>query len=78
MSVWTAVCLGAAIPSGVWLGARLARGTAPASSWLGAGGSAVLAASLGCAGVGLAGLVGASVGLVLGAASARVLLRAPD
>ena len=26
MSVWTAVCLGAAIPSGVWLGAHAAPG----------------------------------------------------
>ncbi|WP_438032979.1 hypothetical protein [Sorangium sp. So ce204] len=65
------------VPSGVWLGARLVRGSAHASTWLGASGIAVLAASLGCTGLGISGLLGAGAGLVLGAASAKVLLRAP-
>ncbi|WP_437549943.1 hypothetical protein WME97_05405 [Sorangium sp. So ce367] len=77
LSVCTAVCLGIGVPSGVWLGVRLVRGSAPASTWLGASGIAVLAASLGCAGLGISGLIGAGAGLVLGAASAKVLSRAP-
>ncbi|WP_437276024.1 hypothetical protein WME90_32890 [Sorangium sp. So ce375] len=76
VSVCTAVCLGVGLPSGVWLGRRLARGAAPASTWLAASGIAVLAASLGCAGLGLTGLLGAAVGLVLGVASASALSRA--
>ena len=73
VSLCTAVCLVVGVPSGVWLGARLARGAATGSTWLAASGLAILAASLGCAGLGVAGLVGVSLGLILGAASARVL-----
>jgi hypothetical protein len=75
-SMCTAVCLGLGIPSGMWLGARLVKGTAPAATWLTVGGIAVLAASLGCAALGVAGLVGTALGLLIGATSARVLLRA--
>jgi hypothetical protein len=71
----TAVCLGFGIPSGGWLGSRLARGAATSATWLAAGGVAILAASLGCAGLGLAGLVGAAAGLAVGAVSARALAR---
>lgn len=70
----TAACLGVGLPSGVWLGSRLARGTATRATWLAGGGVAILAASLGCAGLGLAGLLGAAVGLAVGAASARVIV----
>lgn len=76
ISLCTAVCLGLGVPSGVWLGARLAKGTASASTWLTASGIAVLAASLGCAQLGLAGLVGIAVGLFVGAASAKALVQA--
>jgi hypothetical protein len=71
----TAVCLGVGIPSGVWLGSRLARGTATGATWLATGGVAILAASLGCAGLGLAGLLGATAGLAVGAVSARAFMR---
>lgn len=77
LSPCSAVCLGIGVPSGVWLGARLAGGRAPASTWLAAGGIAVMAASLGCAGLGLAGIVGAATGLLLGAAVSRALIGAP-
>ncbi|WP_437709676.1 hypothetical protein WMF45_34550 [Sorangium sp. So ce448] len=76
VSVCTAVCLGVGLPSGGWLGRRLARRAAPTSTWLAASGIALLAASLGCAGLGLTGLLAAAVGLVLGAASASALSRA--
>jgi hypothetical protein len=75
MSWCTAVCLGVGIPSGAWLGSRLARDTATSATWLAAGGVAVLAASLGCAGLGLAGLVGAAAGLALGAVSVQAFVR---
>jgi hypothetical protein len=77
LSICTAVCLGLGIPSGAWLGARLAKGTAPAFTSLAAGGIAILAASLGCAGLGPAGLAGAAVGVCVGTASARALLGVP-
>jgi hypothetical protein len=76
-SLCTAMCLGVGLPSGLWLGRRLARGSvSSASTWLAAGGIAMMAASLGCAGLGLAGLFGASAGLALGAVSATALTRA--
>jgi hypothetical protein len=75
LSWCTAVCLGIGLPSGVWLGSRLARGTATGATRLAAVGVAILAASLGCAGLGLAGLVGAAAGLAVGAVSARALVR---
>lgn len=75
LSWCTAVCLGIGLPSGAWLGSRLARGTATSATWLAAGGVAILAASLGCAGLGLSGLVGATAGLAVGAFSARALVR---
>lgn len=76
ISLCTALCLATGIASGVWLGTRLVRGTAPGSAWLAASGVAVLAASLGCVGLGLAGLVGVCLALLLGAASAKLLFRA--
>lgn len=75
-SVCALICLAIGLPSGAWLGERLARGTAKTSTWLAASGIAVLAASLGCAGLGAAGMAGAALGLVLGATSARALVRA--
>lgn len=71
LSLCTALCLGIGIPSGLWLGHRLAKGTAPASVWLTASGISVLAASLGCIGLGVAGLAGAITGLALGTVSTR-------
>jgi hypothetical protein len=75
-SMCTAICLGVGLPSGLWLGRRLARGAASASTWLAAGGIAVMASSLSCAGLGLAGLFGAAAGLALGTVSASALARA--
>lgn len=75
-STCTVICLVVGLPSGLWLGRRLARGSASTSTWLAAGGVAVMAASLGCAGLGLAGLFGAASGLALGAVSASALARA--
>lgn len=75
LSACTAACLGIGLPSGIWLGRRLAQRTAPASAWLAASGIAILAASLGCVGLGLAGLSGTIVGLLVGTASARALER---
>lgn len=71
----TAVCLGVGLPSGFWLGSRLARGTATTATRLASGGVAIVAASLGCVGLGVAGLFGATAGLAVGAASARVFVR---
>ena len=71
----TAACLGFGLPSGMWLGHRLAVRDAPASVWLAATGIATLAASLGCVGLGVAGLVGAVFGLVAGTASTQLVAR---
>lgn len=75
VSVCTAVCLGVGVPSGAWLGWRVAGGGVTRGTFLGAGAIAMLAASLGCASLGLAGLLGAAAGLALGAASARMAVR---
>lgn len=75
VSVCTAACLGLGLPSGIWLGHRLARREAPISTWVAATSIATLAASLGCIGLGFAGLTGAIIGLLVGAASTQAIAR---
>lgn len=75
LSACTAICLSVGVPSGLWLGLRLARRKATARTWVAAVGIAILAASLGCVGLGLAGLSGTIIGLLLGTMSAQSLVR---
>lgn len=65
----TAFCAGVGLPSGAWLGVRLARGGSSFSTWLLPCTIAILAASLGCVGLGMGGIAGTAVGLFLGAAA---------
>lgn len=74
-SMCTATCLGLGLPSGIWLGRRLARREASGSTWIAAVGIAALAASLGCVGLGFAGITGTIIGLLLGTASSQALAR---
>ena len=76
MSWCALLCLGLGLPSGVWLGSRLARRVgsgAPGRAWLGATLVAGLASSLGCVGFGGAGALGAAAGLTIGLGAARAL-----
>jgi hypothetical protein len=75
LSMCTAACLCLGLPSGIWLGRRLARREASKSTWIAATGIATLAASLGCVGLGAAGLTGTIIGLVLGTASSPAAAR---
>jgi hypothetical protein len=75
LSVCTAASLGLGLPSGLWLGRRLARREASLSTWIAATGIAMLAASLGCIGLGVAGLTGTIVGLLIGTASTQAIVR---
>lgn len=74
-SLCTATCLGLGLPSGIWLGRRLARREASGATWVAATGIATLAASLGCMGLGVAGLTGTIFGLLLGTASSQAVTR---
>lgn len=75
LSMCTAACLCLGLPSGIWLGRRLARREASGSTWFAATGVAMLAASLGCVGLGVAGLTGTLIGLAIGTASTQAAAR---